>query len=216
MCAYKSHIQGSAALSPRNSLDFIPRIYSYNPASLIRGRHLEASMWRSGVRRPRACLASMRPGRLGSPSAPITWGRPCQGWTRTGRTAGKPAGIRWAKGPPSGPGSYGPEVQNRRDGALSGARVCARRARAGRRGLSGRRSALHPLGLGPKGKSEPATGRRQKPRSDETCLAETGVGDKHARATQSAVMPGNDNGADGARPATTITLIKKTDKEHSP
>jgi hypothetical protein len=43
-------------------LDFVPRIYSYRPALLIRGRHLEASTWRSGVRRPRVWFAARHSG----------------------------------------------------------------------------------------------------------------------------------------------------------
>jgi hypothetical protein len=75
---------------------------------------------------------------------------------------------------------------NRRDGAPGGARPSRKKgARAARHGLTEeRRSALHPLGHflpgatprtpGPSGDRRPATGRRNKPRSDQTCPDLTG------------------------------------------
>ena len=108
-----------AARAKENLLDSFLGLYS-TPSPLTEGASGGVRQAERGRRRPRMCLASASPGGLGSPSAPTTWGCPCQGWTRTGRTAGKPAGIRWAKGPPSGPGSYGPEAQNRRGGAPEG------------------------------------------------------------------------------------------------
>jgi hypothetical protein len=125
--------------------------------------------------------------KVASPSAPTTWGCPCQGWTRTGRTAGKPAGIRWAKGPPSGPGSYGPEVQNRRSGAPRGERPTSLGARrkAWLIGSASRRSAPSPFGEeGNEGRLRGAS----KSAADGACLrVVAGRGPKTGSARESAI-----------------------------
>src|SRR4051812_13401604 len=77
------------------------------------------------MRRLRAGFAPSRPGGLGQPSAPTTWGRPSLGWTGQDER-GESRGIGRAKSPPSGPRKYGPEDTKRRGGASSGARPAIR------------------------------------------------------------------------------------------
>jgi len=97
----------------------------------------------------------------------------------------KPAGSGRATSPPSGPGSYGPRVQNRRDGAPKRrASFTQKGAHAARRGLSGRRLALHPLGrcvrrekhLSPRRRGSDGDRAPPKPRPAERWLRQVGGG----------------------------------------
>src|SRR3954471_12400977 len=102
------------SMAIKKTLDFavdnVNNIGLYSPYPTHRGRCHEASCWRSGVRRPRLCLAHTGPGGLGQPSVPTTWG--CLQWLEgEGRTRGEARGIRGVKSPPSDPGSAVPRTQ---------------------------------------------------------------------------------------------------------
>jgi hypothetical protein len=95
------------------------------------------------------------------------------GWTRVGRTAGKPAEIRWGECPPSVPGSTVPRrkaaAMERREARACRCRRPRRKVRTVRaplgapspRTLSSRRRGLSGVEI-----SETASGRRKNPRSD--------------------------------------------------
>ncbi len=79
-----------------------------------RGRHLEASIWWTGVRCPRLVLARPAPGGSGSPSAPTMWGRPSLGWWGPEEGGAKAKPIQRWKVHPSGSESTVPETEKPR------------------------------------------------------------------------------------------------------
>ena len=87
---------------------------------------------RDRIRRPRVRLVIARPGRLGSPSAPTTWG--CLQWLDADRmNAGESRRDQGGLMPPVRARKHGPEVKSRRQRCAARRRVLRDWTRAGRR-----------------------------------------------------------------------------------